>query len=112
MLCVVRLNHQSCFTTLTSMIAMTAAQTRLSDHIDVFYGAADRTSDGAMAAHAYKRAVEDLDNGVQRELDAPYRTTIMEPLGKMNAYFPIVNEHIAKRNKKVRAFVCSITITN
>ena len=26
----------------------------------------------------------------------------MEPLGKMNAYFPIVNEHINKRNKKVR----------
>ena len=24
----------------------------------------------------------------------------MEPLGKMNAYFPVVNEHIAKRNKK------------
>lgn len=24
----------------------------------------------------------------------------MEPLGKMNAYFPIVNEHISKRNKK------------
>lgn len=33
--------------------------------------------------------------------DAPYRATIMEPLGKMNAYFPVVNEHIAKRNKKV-----------
>lgn len=32
--------------------------------------------------------------------DAPYRTTVMEPLGKMNAYFPVVNEHIAKRNKK------------
>ena len=47
---------------------MTAAQTRLSDHIDVFYGAADRTSDGAMAAHAYKRSVEDLDNGIGREL--------------------------------------------
>lgn len=37
--------------------------------------------------------------------DAPYRTTIMEPLGKMNAYFPIINEHISKRNKKV-SFSC------
>jgi bridging integrator 3 len=26
----------------------------------------------------------------------------MEPLGKMNAYFPIINEHIAKRSKKVQ----------
>jgi hypothetical protein len=47
---------------------MTQIQNRLSDHVDVFYGAADRTSDGAMAAHAYKRSVEELDTGVAREL--------------------------------------------
>ena len=47
---------------------MTAAQTRLADTIDVFYGAADRTSDGAMACHAYKRSVDDLDAGIGREL--------------------------------------------
>lgn len=30
----------------------------------------------------------------------------MEPLGKMNAYFPIINEQISKRNKKVhRLFI-------
>jgi hypothetical protein len=33
--------------------------------------------------------------------DAPYRTTILDPLGKMNLYFPTINEHISKRNKKV-----------
>ncbi|KAH7888892.1 hypothetical protein F5I97DRAFT_1935318 [Phlebopus sp. FC_14] len=84
-----------------SMRAMTAAQARIAETIDTFYGAADRTSDGAMSGHAFKSAVQDLDGGLQRELDAPYRTTIMEPLGKMNAYFPIVNEHISKRNKKL-----------
>lgn len=47
---------------------MTAAQGRLADTIDVFYGAADKASEGAMAAHAYKRAVDDLDTGVGREL--------------------------------------------
>lgn len=31
----------------------------------------------------------------------------MEPLGKMNAYFPIVNEHMAKRNKKVASVLKS-----
>ncbi|PCH43640.1 BAR-domain-containing protein [Wolfiporia cocos MD-104 SS10] len=86
---------------LDAMRAMTAAQGRLADTIDVFYGAADKSSEGAMAAHAYKRAIDDLDTGVGRELDAPYRTTVMEPLGKMNAYFPVVNEHISKRNKKL-----------
>ncbi|KAI6033211.1 hypothetical protein F5J12DRAFT_799483 [Pisolithus orientalis] len=84
-----------------AMRAMTAAQARLAETIESFYGAADRTSDSAMASHAFKNAVQDLDASVQRELDAPYRTTIMEPLGKMNAYFPIINEHISKRNKKL-----------
>ena len=48
--------------------AMTSAQARLAETIEVFYGAADRTSDGAMAGHAFKSAVEDLDNSVQREM--------------------------------------------
>ena len=47
---------------------MTAAQTRLASTIDAFYGSADRNSDGAMAAHSYKRAVDDLDSGIGREL--------------------------------------------
>ena len=98
---------------------MTAAQSRIADTLETFYGAADQTSEGAMAAHAYKRSVDDLDGGFGRELvryyycrsipqlfnacvqDVPYRTTISEPLGKMCAYFPVINEHISKRNKKL-----------
>lgn len=48
--------------------AMTSAQGRLADTIGVFYDAADKTSEGAMAAHAYKRAVDDLDSGLGREM--------------------------------------------
>lgn len=96
---------------------MTAAQTRLANTIDIYYGAADRNSEGALAAHAYKRSVDDLDAGVARELvsgrlsvsregyligtkDAPYRTTVLDPSLKMCSYFPIINDTIAKRNKK------------
>ena len=50
---------------------MTATQGRLADTIDVFYSAADKASEGAMAAHAYKRAVDDLDTGIGRELVRP-----------------------------------------
>ncbi|KAF8144018.1 hypothetical protein K438DRAFT_1993264 [Mycena galopus ATCC 62051] len=39
-----------------AMRAMTAAQTRIADTLETFYGAADRTSEGAMAGHAYKRS--------------------------------------------------------
>ncbi|KAJ2931505.1 hypothetical protein H1R20_g5640, partial [Candolleomyces eurysporus] len=83
-----------------AMKAMTAAQARIAETIEVFYGTADRGSEGAMAGHAYKRSVDDLDSGLTRELDVPYRTTVAEPIGKMCAYFPVVNEHISKRNKK------------
>ena len=47
---------------------MSSAQLRLAETIDTFYGASDKTSDSAMAAHAYKRSVEELDDGVGREL--------------------------------------------
>jgi len=100
---------------------MTSSQGRIAETLETFYGAADGSSEGAMAGHAYKRSVDELDSSFLRELvrkfqtfflleiltrftpaqDAPFRTTISEPLGKMCAYFPVVNEHIAKRNKKV-----------
>jgi bridging integrator 3 len=47
---------------------MTSTQTRLASHIDLFYGAADRTSDGAMASHAYKQSVAEIDDVITREL--------------------------------------------
>jgi len=52
----------------TSYAGVASAQTRVADTIELFYTAADRTSDGALAANAYKRAVEDLDHSVTREL--------------------------------------------
>jgi hypothetical protein len=56
------------FRDIDSPTAMTAAQTRIADTLETFYGAADRTSEGAMAGHAYKRSVDDLDGGFGREL--------------------------------------------
>jgi len=84
-----------------AMKSMTATQARIADTIEIFYGAADRNSDSGMAGHAYKRSVDELDSSFTRELDVPYRTAISEPLGKMCAYFPVVNEHIGKRDKKL-----------
>lgn len=47
---------------------MTSAQTRIAETLATFYSAADRTSEGAMAGHAYKRSVDDLDTSFSREL--------------------------------------------
>lgn len=34
--------------------------------------------------------------------DAPYRETVLEPIGKLCSYWPEVNAAITKRNNKVR----------
>ena len=41
--------------------------------------------------------------------DSPlrYHTTILDPLGEMNLYFPTINEHISKQNKKVSVVLLS-----
>jgi hypothetical protein len=57
-------------------IAMSAAQARIADTLEVFYGAADGSSDGAMAGHAYKRSVDELDQGIARELVCQFRYRI------------------------------------
>lgn len=64
---------------------MASAQARIAETISLFYSA-DRSSDvsdlclvnspwlmfqGAMAGHAYKAAVDELDAGVGRELVSP-----------------------------------------
>ncbi|KAK4684506.1 bridging integrator 3, partial [Tremellales sp. Uapishka_1] len=87
-------------TYLDAMRAMAASQTRIAETVALFY-TADRTSDGAMAGHAYKSAVDELDAGVGRELDAPYRATVLEPIGKLNSYYTTINAAIDKRNHKM-----------
>ena len=49
---------------------MTAAQMRIADTIDAFYGEAG-TGDGV--SRSYKQAVEDLDSETIKALDGPYR---------------------------------------
>lgn len=54
-----------------------------------------------MAGHAYTAAVDEMDIGVARDLDAPYRATVLEPIGKLNNYYSTINSSIDKRNHKV-----------
>ncbi|WVO20947.1 uncharacterized protein IAS62_002248 [Cryptococcus decagattii] len=87
-------------TYLDSMRSMAASQSRIAETVALFYSA-DRTSDGAMAGHAYKSAVDELDAGVGRELDAPFRVTVLDPIGKLNSYYTNINAAITKRSHKM-----------
>jgi len=87
-------------TYLDAMRGMASAQTRIAETISLFYSA-DKASDSAMAGHAYKAAVDELDAGVGRDLDAPFRATVLEPIGKLNNYYNTINAAIDKRNHKM-----------
>jgi len=86
---------------LDGMRAIASNQVKIADTIDVFYGAGDRMSDGAMAAAAYKRSTEELDTVTAGNMDQAFRATVLEPTGKMVSYFPAINSLIEKRNKKL-----------
>ncbi|PWN53918.1 putative RVS161-protein [Violaceomyces palustris] len=83
---------------LDAIRSLSSAQARIAETVDGFY---NDSSDAAMAANAYKRAVEELDTKTAREIDAPYRATVLEPIGKLCSYFPEINKTIEKRHKKL-----------
>lgn len=89
------------------MAALSSAQARIAETIDGFY---NDSSEAAMAANAYKRAADELDTNTARELDAPYRATVLEPIGKLCSYFPEITKTIEKRNKKVSFSFYALTI--
>ncbi|KAJ3190668.1 hypothetical protein HK101_008492 [Irineochytrium annulatum] len=81
--------------------AMTLAQQRIAETVDHFY------DDGAPLGYAgqqYKLAVEKMDEEARTELDANYRTTVLDPLGKLIQVFPDFNETIKRRQKKLLDF--------
>ncbi|KAK9468428.1 hypothetical protein V1512DRAFT_103494 [Lipomyces arxii] len=83
---------------LDSLRAMTAAQTRIAETIDAFYG--DSGAQDGISKY-YRSAVEDLDADTVKALDGPYRATVLEPISRFVSYFPDINDAIKKRNHKL-----------
>ena len=77
---------------------LAASQARIGDTIEGFYSDSSET---AMVASTYKRSVEELDARTAKELDVPYRATVLDPISKLSSYFPEVNKLIEKRNRKL-----------
>ncbi|KAJ1036169.1 hypothetical protein NDA18_000035 [Ustilago nuda] len=83
---------------LDAIRSLASSQSRIAEAVDGFY---TDSSDAAMSANAYRRAVDELDTKTAKEIDAPYRATVLEPIGKLASYFPEANKIIEKRNKKL-----------
>ena len=78
---------------------MSASEARIGETIEGFY---HDSSEAALIATGYKRALEELDARTAKELDVPYRATVLDPVGKLCSYFPEINKIIDKRGRKVR----------
>jgi hypothetical protein len=80
---------------------MTMAQQRMAETIIQFY---DEKSNLVSLGIKYKEAADLLDEKVRASMDDDYRNTVLEPLAKFSGYFPLVNEIIKKRQKKLLDF--------
>lgn len=79
-------------------LVMSASESRIGDTIEGFFHDNSQT---ATIASSYKRALEELDARTAKELDGPFRATVLDPMGKLCSYFPEVNKLIEKRSRKV-----------
>ncbi|KAI8598050.1 hypothetical protein EDD21DRAFT_326198 [Dissophora ornata] len=77
---------------------MTGSQLKIASTIDQFY---DEGAPMGIYGIKYKEAVSKLEQQAQDEVDAAYRTTVLEPVGRYSAYFSEINEAIKRRNKKM-----------
>ncbi|KAK4046432.1 BAR adaptor protein Hob3 [Microbotryomycetes sp. JL201] len=75
------------------------ASSRIGNTIDMFFGT--DAGEQAMSANAYKRATDELESSVSTKIDGPYRATVLDPISKLVAYWPEVNNAITKRNHKL-----------
>ncbi|KAJ1332323.1 hypothetical protein BSLG_008628 [Batrachochytrium salamandrivorans] len=76
----------------------TVAQQRIAEVIDGFY---DESSKLHNAGRLYRDATNRMDEEVRTELDANYRLTVLDPVGKLIGVFPEFNDAIKKRSKKL-----------
>ncbi|KAG0043990.1 hypothetical protein BGZ83_010791 [Gryganskiella cystojenkinii] len=80
----------------TAVRNMTGSQVKIAQTIDQFY---DEGAPMGIYGVKYKEAVGKLEQQAQDEVDAAYRTTVLEPIGRYSAYFPEINEAVRRRNK-------------
>ncbi|EGF82066.1 hypothetical protein BATDEDRAFT_18962 [Batrachochytrium dendrobatidis JAM81] len=83
---------------LDAVRATTVAQQRIAEIIDGFY---DESSKLHNAGRLYRDATNRMDEEIRTELDANYRITVLEPVGKLIGVFPEFNDAIKKRSKKL-----------
>ncbi|CAI5760122.1 unnamed protein product [Candida verbasci] len=86
---------------LDNIRAVTASQVTISDIVSNLY---EESKQGSSAysniGSYYSQAVKDFDEETVKQLDGPFRETILDPITKFSNYFKEIDEAIKKRSHK------------
>ncbi|CCK70405.1 BAR domain-containing protein KNAG_0E01400 [Huiozyma naganishii CBS 8797] len=86
---------------LDSIRAVTASQVTIAEVISSLYDDSKYISGGGYnVGNYYLQSVQDFDSETVKQLDGPFRETVLDPITKFSSYFKEIDEAIKKRSHK------------
>ncbi|ODV97357.1 hypothetical protein PACTADRAFT_49087 [Pachysolen tannophilus NRRL Y-2460] len=95
---------------LDSLRAVTASQVTIAEIVSNLYEDSKDSAYGDVGSY-YLQAVQDFDQETVKQLDGPFRETVLDPVTKFCSYFTEIDEAIKKRaHKKVDYEQCKAKV--
>lgn len=85
---------------LDSLRAMTQAQVRIAEVISSLYDDSKSMGGSSNVGNYYLQCVQEFDSETVKQLDGPFRETVLTPVTTFTQYFNEINEAIKKRSHK------------
>ena len=93
---------------LDSLRAVTASQITIAEVISNLYAdSKDASGGGYNVGSYYLQSVQDFDSETVKQLDGPFRETVLDPISKFSSYFREIDEAIKKREHKKQDYDAS-----
>lgn len=90
---------------LDSLRAVTASQVTIAEVISSLYDDSKYISGGGYnVGNYYLQSVQDFDSETVKQLDGPFRETVLDPITKFSTYFKEIEEAIKKREHKKKDY--------
>lgn len=85
---------------LDALRAVTASQVTIAEIISNLYDDSKAYNSGYNVGNYYLQCVRDFDSETVKQLDGPFRETVLDPITKFSNYFQEIDEAIKKRDHK------------
>ncbi|GMM39463.1 hypothetical protein FOG51_03820 [Hanseniaspora uvarum] len=85
---------------LDALRAVTASQVTIAEIISNLYDDSKSYNSGYNVGNYYLQCVRDFDSETVKQLDGPFRETVLDPITKFSNYFQEIGEAIKKRDHK------------